>query len=79
MIETHGLTHLSLAVADVDRSLGFYRDVFDVREAHRDAHTVEVHGPGPFDILTFEKNARAAGHSGGIAHFYSAAFTASGE
>ena len=32
MIKTHGLTHISLAVKDPDRSLKFYAKVFGVRE-----------------------------------------------
>jgi catechol 2,3-dioxygenase-like lactoylglutathione lyase family enzyme len=41
MIETHGLTHISLAV---------------------------VQGPGPFDVLAFERSADA-GARGGVSHF----------
>ena len=32
MIKTHGLNHISLSVADPDRSLAFYRALFGVRE-----------------------------------------------
>jgi catechol 2,3-dioxygenase-like lactoylglutathione lyase family enzyme len=34
VIETQGLTHLYLLVADVDRSLRFYREVFGLEETY---------------------------------------------
>jgi len=69
VIETHGLTHISLAVADPERSLRFYRDLFGVVEYYRDADSIQVQGPGPHDVLAFERDKRAAGRAGGIAHF----------
>jgi catechol 2,3-dioxygenase-like lactoylglutathione lyase family enzyme len=69
MVATHGLTHLALAVRDPERSLAFYRDVFGVREYFRDAGTIQVRGPGPHDVLAFERNPDAAGIAGGIIHF----------
>ena len=59
MIATHGLTHLSLSVADPERSLAFHRALFGVREVHRDAGSIQVLGPGPYDVIVFE---RRAGH-----------------
>ena len=69
MIRTHGLTHIALAVTDLERSLNFYRAVFGVREYFRDANTVQVLGPGPHDVIAFERRAEAAGRAGGIIHF----------
>jgi catechol 2,3-dioxygenase-like lactoylglutathione lyase family enzyme len=69
MVETHGLTHISLAVLDPQRSLDFYASVFGVREYFRDEDQIQVQGPGPFDVLAFERNASTAGAAGGIAHF----------
>lgn len=69
MIETHGLTHISLAVRDPQRSLEFYSEVFGVREYYRDASQIQVQGPGAHDIIAFEKHANIAGVAGGIAHF----------
>jgi catechol 2,3-dioxygenase-like lactoylglutathione lyase family enzyme len=69
MIRTHGLSHIALAVADPDRSLQFYRAVFGVREYFRDDTTVQVLGPGVYDVLAFEKRPAAAGAAGGIMHF----------
>ena len=69
MIETHGLTHISLAVDNPQRSLEFYAQVFGVREYYRDDNQIQVQGPGPFDVLAFEQNPARAGIGGGIAHF----------
>jgi catechol 2,3-dioxygenase-like lactoylglutathione lyase family enzyme len=69
MIKTHGLTHLALSVADPDRSLRFYSSVFGVREYFRDASTIQVLGPGPHDVIAFERRPAEAGTPGGIIHF----------
>ncbi len=68
MVETHGLTHISLSVRDPEASLAFYIRLFGVREYHRDADSVQVLGPGPHDVLVFERRP-AAGRPGGIDHF----------
>jgi catechol 2,3-dioxygenase-like lactoylglutathione lyase family enzyme len=68
-IATHGLTHLALAVRDPERSLRFYEAVFGVREYFRDANTIQVLGPGPHDVLAFERRPDEAGVRGGIIHF----------
>jgi catechol 2,3-dioxygenase-like lactoylglutathione lyase family enzyme len=69
MIKTHGLSHIALSVVDPDRSLTFYRTVFGVREYFRDEHSVQVLGPGPHDVIAFEKRPANAGVPGGIIHF----------
>jgi catechol 2,3-dioxygenase-like lactoylglutathione lyase family enzyme len=69
MLNTHGLTHISLAVRDLDRTLRFYTQVFGVREYFRDATSVQVQGPGPHDIIAFEQSPETAGTVGGITHF----------
>jgi catechol 2,3-dioxygenase-like lactoylglutathione lyase family enzyme len=69
MIKTHGLTHISLAVRDPDRSLGFYQKVFGVKEYYRDENSIQVLGPGSHDVIAFEKDSGNAGRPGGIAHF----------
>ena len=68
MIETHGLNHISLSVRDPERSLAFYQRLFGVREYHRDAASIQVLGPGPHDVLVFERRA-SHGQPGGIDHF----------
>lgn len=69
MVETHGLTHISLAVADPQRSLDFYARVFGVKEYYRDEQQIQVQGPGGFDVLAFEKDLKKAGARAGIDHF----------
>ncbi len=69
MIRTHGLTHLALKVAHPEASLRFYRNVFGVEEYFRDANTIQVEGPGPFDVIAFEAATTGVGVKGGIAHF----------
>ena len=69
MVKTHGLTHISLAVRDPDRSLRFYADVFGVREYYRDDDQIQVLGPGPHDVIAFERSESVAGQAGGITHF----------
>jgi catechol 2,3-dioxygenase-like lactoylglutathione lyase family enzyme len=69
MIKTHGLSHVALSVLDLDRSLAFYRSVFGVREYFRNESTVQVLGPGQYDVLAFEKRPDGAGVPGGIIHF----------
>jgi catechol 2,3-dioxygenase-like lactoylglutathione lyase family enzyme len=69
MFQSYGLTHISLAVRDLDRTLRFYTQVFGVREYFRDATSVQVLGPGPHDVIAFEHSPSSAGVSGGITHF----------
>ena len=69
MIETYGLSHVALAVADPERSLAFYSAVFGVEEYFRDTDTIQVKGPGPHDVLAFERRPSMAGERGGILHF----------
>lgn len=69
MIKTHGLSHISLAVKDPDKSLKFYESVFGVKEYYRDDSSIQVLGPGTHDVLAFEKDAKTAGKQGGVAHF----------
>ncbi|HMJ14121.1 MAG TPA: VOC family protein [Polyangiaceae bacterium] len=69
MIKTHGLTHINLAVADPERSLRFYEAVFGVREYFRDEASIQVQGPGPADVIAFERDPESAGRLGGLSHF----------
>ncbi|MBC7983030.1 MAG: VOC family protein [Candidatus Obscuribacterales bacterium] len=68
MVKTHGLTHISLNVKDLERSLKFYAEVFGVREYFRDSHQIQVQGPGPHDVIAFETG-KTVGNAGGISHF----------
>jgi catechol 2,3-dioxygenase-like lactoylglutathione lyase family enzyme len=68
-VATRGLTHIALAVRSPVRSLRFYRAVFGVREYYRDADSIQVLGPGPHDVIAFERDLANAGTRGGIIHF----------
>jgi catechol 2,3-dioxygenase-like lactoylglutathione lyase family enzyme len=69
MVRTLGLSHLSLAVRDPARSLAFYAQAFGVREYFRDDSQIQVLGPGPHDVIAFERDPANAGKAGGIGHF----------
>ncbi len=68
MIKTHGLTHINLEVQDPDRSLKFYQALCGVKEYFRDENSIQVQGPGEYDVLAFVRSSKA-GASGGISHF----------
>ncbi len=69
MIENYGLTHISLAVRDLDRTLKFYSQVFGVREYFRDEKSIQVIGPQGHGVIAFELNPAKAGERAGIDHF----------
>jgi catechol 2,3-dioxygenase-like lactoylglutathione lyase family enzyme len=69
VIKTYGLTHLALAVRDVDRASKFYRQVFGAVEVYKQDGFVQLQTPGSRDVLVFEEKKKDAGKSGGIAHF----------
>lgn len=68
MIETFGLCHINLEVADPDASLRFYEQLFGVREYFRDHESIQALGPGEKDVLAFVKTPHPGG-TGGISHF----------
>jgi catechol 2,3-dioxygenase-like lactoylglutathione lyase family enzyme len=63
MVKTHGLSHVALSVLDPDRSLAFYSSVFGVREYFRDESTIQVLGPGQYDVLAFERRPALGRHA----------------
>jgi len=69
MVKTFGLTHVALAVRDVDRSSAFYRSVFGAVEVHRQNGFVQLQTPGARDVIVLEQKSKNTGNSGGIAHF----------
>jgi catechol 2,3-dioxygenase-like lactoylglutathione lyase family enzyme len=68
-MRTYGLTHIALAVNDLDKSLRFYRNVFGVVEVYRKEAFLQVQTPGTRDVIVFEKRPDEAGKSGGVIHF----------
>jgi catechol 2,3-dioxygenase-like lactoylglutathione lyase family enzyme len=72
VVKTYGLTHLALAVRDVDRASKFYRQVFGAVEVYKQdgpGGFVQLQTPGSRDVLVFAEKKKSAGKSGGIAHF----------
>jgi catechol 2,3-dioxygenase-like lactoylglutathione lyase family enzyme len=69
MVKTYGLTHVALAVRDVDRAAKFYRQVFGAVEVYRHDGFAQLQTPGARDVIVLEKKTKSAGKAGGIAHF----------
>ena len=68
--KTYGLTHLAIAVADVERTLKFYQQVFDMQIMYHYNGFLQLTTPGCNDILVFEERKdKPIGETGGIAHF----------
>ena len=68
--KTYGLTHLAIAVSDIERTMHFYQQVFDMQTMYHEAGFIQLTTPGCNDILVFEeKKTSAIGKTGGIAHF----------
>ncbi len=68
MIKTHGLNHISLSVRDPEASLAFYAKLFGVREYVREDNVIQALGPGPHDVIVYERRDGHGTH-GGIDHF----------
>jgi catechol 2,3-dioxygenase-like lactoylglutathione lyase family enzyme len=67
---TYGLTHIAIAVGNIDRTLKFYSNIFDMVTMYHEEKMLQLMTPGTHDILVFEeKRGASIGTSGGIAHF----------
>jgi len=69
MIPTHGLTHIALAVADLDRAAAFYRRVFGMVEVFSEEGFVQLQIPESRDVMVLELDPARAGRTGGVGHF----------
>ena len=69
VVKTFGLTHVAVAVRDLDRTEEFYAAILGAKVVYRDAGFLQMQTPGSRDVLVFEKNARKAGKAGGVLHF----------
>ncbi|HEV8504668.1 MAG TPA: VOC family protein [Chitinophagaceae bacterium] len=67
--KTYGLTHIAIAVKDLDKTLRFYQKVFEVEVMYHKDDFLQVTTPGANDIIVFEKKKADYGKTGGIAHF----------
>ena len=71
-VETAGIRHIHLLVADLDRSIRFYGEAFGMTESFRDGDDlVFLNTPGTSDSLALHLVADDArvGSSGGYEHF----------
>ena len=69
MVRTFGLTHLALAVRDVERAFGFYQSVFGMVAVYRRDDFLQAQTPGARDVLVFEQDEGPARGHGSITHF----------
>ena len=69
MVRTFGLSHIGLAVRDVERSVRFYETLLGAKVTYRDANSVQVETPGGHDVIVFEGDSAKAGRAGGVSHF----------
>jgi catechol 2,3-dioxygenase-like lactoylglutathione lyase family enzyme len=69
MVKTYGLTHVAVAVRDLDRTEAFYGGILGAKVVYRDAAFLQMQTPGARDVLVFEKDAKKAGKAGGVLHF----------
>lgn len=68
--QTYGLTHLALAVTDLERTRLFYEKVFGMQAMYNTESFIQLNTPGCYDIIVFElKEKSSAVDTGGIAHF----------
>ena len=67
--KTYGLTHIAMAVKDLDQTLAFYQKVFEVEVMYYKDDFLQVRTPGANDIIVFEKKKADYGKTGSIAHF----------
>lgn len=68
MLETHGLTHIALKVADLERSSRFYRQLFGATEMYHEDTFIQLTTPGAHDIIVLEKG-KPNPQTGGLLHF----------
>jgi len=69
MVETYGLTHIALAVRDIERSFVFYRDVLGVVAVYRRPNFLQMQTPGSHDVIVLEQRSESVGQPGGVMHF----------
>lgn len=69
MVNTYGLTHIALAVKNVERSAKFYCAVFGAKVTYRSKEFIQIETPKRKDVIVFEKLPKKSGKRGGILHF----------
>ncbi|MEJ1239396.1 VOC family protein [Chryseolinea sp. T2] len=66
---TFGLTHVAIAVRDLQRTKAFYQRIFDMELMYDEATFIQLTTPGANDVIVFEQNESVNPNTGGIAHF----------
>lgn len=66
---TYGLTHIAVAVKDLQRTKKFYQHVFNMQVMYEEDDFLQLTTPGTNDILVFQQMEAPYGQTGGIAHF----------
>jgi catechol 2,3-dioxygenase-like lactoylglutathione lyase family enzyme len=69
VVKTYGLTHIALAVRDVERASRFYQTVLGAVEVYRQQGFAQLQTPGTRDVLVLEEAPDRAGAAGGVTHF----------
>lgn len=54
MIQTRGLTHIALPVAELERAINFYQALLGARVLLNDGRVAEIGTPGAHDVMTLE-------------------------
>ena len=67
--KTYGLTHIAIAVKDLEQTSLFYQKVFDMEVMYKEENFLQLTTPGNNDIIVFEKKKAPYGKTGGIIHF----------
>jgi catechol-2,3-dioxygenase len=67
--KTYGLTHIAIAVKDLEKTSSFYQKVFDMEVMYKEENFLQLTTPGSHDIIVFEKKKASYGKTGGIIHF----------
>ena len=59
IVATFGLTHIALAVPDVERAFRFYEQVFGMVAVYRRPGFIQAQTPGRRDVLVLEESPSA--------------------
>ena len=68
-VDTHGLTHIAMAVRDPQRAARFYQAVVGAQPVYQHQDFIQAQTPGSRDVLVIERRRSRAGRMGGVAHF----------
>jgi catechol 2,3-dioxygenase-like lactoylglutathione lyase family enzyme len=67
-LATYGLTHTALPVADLERSVRFYKALVGAEVRHRGSGSVDIGTAGCNDVITLQKTDGSTGDMGALGH-----------